>query len=412
MRIAFISYEYPPDTAVGGIATYVFQAASMLCSRGHEVEVFTASQHRDGEELCDGIRVHRLHTDDRDAFPQRIAPVFADRHQAAPFDVLEGPDLMAEAGPAAALAPDVALVVKLHTSMFMIRRIVFSTLSFRTRLRKRLGAWRRGECPAWNRDHAAHAVERQFALAADEVAAPCRAIARYCLRAWGLQSSRTTCYPYPFQPSRDLLAVPVESNCRTVTFLGRLEIRKGVIDLADAIPLVAKQCPKARFQFVGAPLLSPEPGVDMRTFLQRRLSGYESVVEFKQAVPHDRVADVYAASDICVFPSLWENFPFVCLEAMAAARGIVASSKGGMAEMLDGGVYGNLVPPRHPRAIAAAIVALLRDPVHRMAMGRAARERVLSEYAPARVAPLQEASYIRAIARHARCGERSPVASL
>ena len=48
MRIAFISYEYPPDTAAGGIATYARQAAHMLRDRGHAVEVFAASPHRTG----------------------------------------------------------------------------------------------------------------------------------------------------------------------------------------------------------------------------------------------------------------------------------------------------------------------------------------------------------------------------
>ncbi len=48
MHIALISHEYPPDTAVGGIATYVKQAAAMLAGRGHKVEVFCASGTRKG----------------------------------------------------------------------------------------------------------------------------------------------------------------------------------------------------------------------------------------------------------------------------------------------------------------------------------------------------------------------------
>lgn len=44
MKIAFITFEYPPDTADGGIATYVKQAANMLQLRGNQVEVFAASR--------------------------------------------------------------------------------------------------------------------------------------------------------------------------------------------------------------------------------------------------------------------------------------------------------------------------------------------------------------------------------
>jgi glycogen synthase len=55
MKIAFISYEYPPDTAVGGIATYVYHAAKMMNERGHNVEVFAASGKRSCSEVENGI---------------------------------------------------------------------------------------------------------------------------------------------------------------------------------------------------------------------------------------------------------------------------------------------------------------------------------------------------------------------
>jgi hypothetical protein len=60
MKIAFISYEYPPDSAHGGIATYMHQAARMMSGRGHHVEVFAGSRHRSGTFCEDGVLVHRL----------------------------------------------------------------------------------------------------------------------------------------------------------------------------------------------------------------------------------------------------------------------------------------------------------------------------------------------------------------
>ena len=412
MRIAFISYEYPPDTACGGIATYVAQAARMLSNRGHEVEVFTSSPHCAGSESNGSLVVHRIQTDDRTRFPEPIALLFADRNDVERFDVRQGPDCMAEAASASALAPDVPLVVKLHTGMSLIQGILFSTLRFRTRVCKRLGAIRREECPIWTADHPSHAIGRRYALAADEVAAPSQAISRRCIRMWGLDQSRISCYPYPFQASAALLAIPADTNFRTVTFVGRLEMRKGVIDLADAIPLVLKRRADAKFRFVGAPLSSPEPGVDMRTFLQRRLAGYEASVRFDDAVSHDQVDHVYAASDVCVFPSLWESFGFVCLEAMAAARGVVATGNGGMAELLERGRCGRLVSPRNPGEIARAVVELLSDRALCAELGRRARERVVAQYHPDRIVKLQEQSYQRAIERHrSRTSVATPASS-
>jgi glycosyltransferase involved in cell wall biosynthesis len=71
-----------------------------------------------------------------------------------------------------------------------------------------------------------------------------------------------------------------------------------------------------------------------------------------------QVPPVLGDADVCIFPSLWENFPFVCLEAMSGA--IVGSSAGGMAEMLAEGA-GMLVKPGSPARWAEAICQRLLE---------------------------------------------------
>ena len=101
MRIAFISYEAPPDTLIGGIGTYVGQAARTLARRGHEVEVFTASPKASGTLDANGYLTHQVQCsfefEDRMAFPELAGHIFAERHARAPFDVLEGAEFLAEA---------------------------------------------------------------------------------------------------------------------------------------------------------------------------------------------------------------------------------------------------------------------------------------------------------------------------
>jgi glycosyltransferase involved in cell wall biosynthesis len=149
----------------------------------------------------------------------------------------------------------------------------------------------------------------------------------------------------------------------------------------------------------------------MRQFLERELRPWSASVEFTGPITLDRVPATLAGTDLCVYPSIWENFPLVCLEAMAAGRGIVASSAGGMAEMLNHGEVGRTVPPRAPRPLADAILGLLTAPEERMRLGRAARERVLAEYNADRVASLQEAGYVRAIERRRGLGPRGRAAA-
>ena len=413
LHIAFISYEYPPDTAVGGIATYVKQAAGMLAGRGHTVEVFTAGKSRGGTEQEDGVLVHRLQNpagegDGSHDFSERIAPLFAARHRDVPFDVLEGPEYRAEAQEAVRLVPEIPLVVKLHTPSYLLRSMNTALYGPVRRTLSAAKSLLRRERPFYDYKPEED-PERAHCLDADEVAAPSRAIGEQVAKAWGLDLETLAFYPLAYAPGAAVLQVPLQTSTDTVTYYGRLEMRKGVVDLAAAIPLILEACPLAKFRFVGHSLPSPKMGQDMRVFLSQKLARQSGSVEFRDPIPSAQIPSLLAETDVCVFPSLWESFGYTCLESMAAGRGVVASDPSGMAEMLrgDGGAeFGLLVPPQSPDKIAAAVIALLRNPARRIALGTSARQRVLDQYNVSRVGALQEDSYRRAMKRRAAAGPR------
>ena len=121
MRIALISYEYPPDSGFGGIATYVAQAARLMKSRGHTVEVFASSSHRNSSLEEQGIIVHWINETNRDDFSVIAGHKIAERHLEQAFDVLESPEYFADGRKAIELIPQLPLVVRLHTpSRFII----------------------------------------------------------------------------------------------------------------------------------------------------------------------------------------------------------------------------------------------------------------------------------------------------
>lgn len=420
MKIAFISYEYPPDTATGGIATYIYQVARMMQKRGHHVEVFTSSPRREGVELEDGVVVHRLlytSNTDRRQFAAVAGQVFAQRHATIGFDVVEGPENDAHARGAIALVPDMPLVVKLHTPYFMVQEFNYVPPSREMKLRRLLGALRRGQfpkpfgqLPPYNPESD---LERLHTLDADEITTPSQGLGDRLIQTWGLPAEKVVHLPNPYIPSASLLQIPAQTHTNTVSFLGRLEIRKGVLNLFQAIPLVLRHHPGVKFRFVGEICSSPSnPEVTMQQYVHRKLWRYRQNLEFTGIVPLPEIPAQLAQTDICVFPSRWENFPNVCLEAMAAARGIVGSNAGGMVEMLDSGKAGHLVAPNSPEQIAAAIVDLLNQPEQRIALGETARSRVISQYNLERIGSLQEASYERAIARRRALGSRTSVLAL
>lgn len=392
MKIAFINFEYPPDTADGGIATYVKQAANMLQLRGNQVEVFAASRQRSGTQTePNGVVVHRIkHESLRVDFAQPIAQIFARRHQEISFDVLEGPDYGADSRFATQLVPEIPLVVKLHTPYAIVCQL--DKPSLQKTWRRKLDFYRRGISPFID-------IERVHALAADEIAAPSQAIGNKLIELWRLDPKKVNVFPLPYTPSPESLNIPVDTLTNTVSFIGRLEVRKGVIDLAKAIPLILAKQPQAKFRFVGAFQKSPNPQQNMFEYLQEMLQPYLKSIEFTGQLPSEQIPSVLSTTDICIFPSIWESFGYVCLEAMAAGRGVVGSSAGGMAEIINSDAVGRLVPPKSPEKIAQVVVELLSSPKLRQQLGYAARARVREQYNNDRIGNLQEASYRRAIAQ-------------
>ena len=415
MRIAFISYEAPPDTLVGGIGTYVGQAARTLARRGHEVEVFTASPKAASTLDENGYLTHRVQCsqafEDRMAFPELVGQLFAERHARAPFHVLEGAEFLAEARVAKKLVPDIPLVIKLHMSMTYIRQLNRPPIPVTWKIKRaiksvlqpllQLERWRVEE-----KEFDFASLELPHLLEADEITAPCRAVADITARMWHLDRSKMFEVPNIFVPPASLLEIPVETTTNTVGYMGRLEHRKGVIDIAHAIPLILKRFPNTRFLFAGASLDSPAPGVNMEDYMKGIIGPGLRQVTFLGKVAPGEIQKVYGAMDIAVFPSLWENFPNTCLEAMAAGRGVVGSSAGGMAQQLDDGNAGILIRPKRPREIADAVCRLLENPDLRKNLGRKARARVLAEYGEDKVGLLMEQSYERAIQQHQFGGRR------
>lgn len=413
MRIAYISYEYPPDSCDGGIGTYVYQAARMMERRGHEVEVFASSPVRSGRSEDENILVHWIPETNHCDFGVLAGHVFAARHSEKPFDVLEGPEYFADARKAVELVPGIPLVVKMHTPSELAHKLNAPS----DRFLQCLGTVRHSlhvlavdivrrrpfskfeVCPPHLQpSHELEKVEREHAKAACIVAPPCKDLCEYAVNSWKIPESAIRLAPHPYSPSQEYLNLQPQSDRFTVGFVGRLEKRKGIETLASAIPAVLDAVPQARFRFIGTANLHSS-GLRYDEWLRKRLPRFSARLEFAGKYPLEKMAEAYGSVDVCAFPSLWENFPNVCLEAMSAARAIVASSAGGMADMLDRGRAGKLVAPKNPQALARELVFLLKNPGERMRLGELARSRVLHAYNESIIGEMMERIYQEAVQR-------------
>ncbi|MGO8696323.1 MAG: glycosyltransferase family 4 protein [Limisphaerales bacterium] len=414
MRIAFVSYEFPPDTAFGGIATYVQQAAALLVQRGHVVDVFAASNKRSGRFESGNIGLNLVEEMNRAKFAEAIAPVFAKRHAICNFEIVESPEYFADGREILRSHPATPHIVKLHTPNQLIRHCssCFTPLGWLghnlSQLRVFAGALRRAKRPqcyhAYQEVAATESklelLEKEYVKRCDFVVSPSKALLDWAALEWKIDRKRAMVVPNPYIPSKDLLNTPVVSNRKVVGFFGKLEYRKGVCALVEAIPYILKAEPNALFRFVGKPMEHPGTRESFDVFISRKLSGFKSSVAIVGPVELEKMHFEYDKVDVCVFPSIWENFPNVCLEAMSAAKAVVASNAGGMGEMLDGNC-GLLVSPNDPKAIADSVISILRSDDLRIRMGHSARNRVLQRYSVQNVGPQIETSYANAIAASA-----------
>jgi phosphatidylinositol alpha-mannosyltransferase len=167
----------------------------------------------------------------------------------------------------------------------------------------------------------------------------------------------------------------------TVLFLGRLESRKGFKYLLRAWPEVREVVPDARLLVVGAyNKRHKRPYV-----LYARRQGIRGVRFVGPTSERDKPRYYHTADLFCAPNAGFESFGIILLEGMAAGVPVVASDIPGFRTVLDDGVQGVLVRPRHPQALAKAIVGLLCDPERRTQMGQAGRVKA-ADYDWSRVA--------------------------
>ena len=152
-----------------------------------------------------------------------------------------------------------------------------------------------------------------------------------------------------------------------ILFVGRFEERKGLIHLLKAYHRLRKRKVDARLLVIGGGSKSRE---------YRRFIGLRGIrdVEFLGRVSDTDKARYFASADIFCAPNTGqESFGIVLLEAMAAGVPIVASDIHGFKNVVQRNVQALLVEPKNPRALAAALYALARDPELRHEMGEAGR---------------------------------------
>jgi glycosyltransferase involved in cell wall biosynthesis len=171
-----------------------------------------------------------------------------------------------------------------------------------------------------------------------------------------------------------------------ILFIGRLTWVKGVRNLLQAMPLVLKEYPNTKLVILG----KGEEQTDIIETADRLKIKNNVIYRFDFVSEQERIL-LYAAADLCVFPSVYEPFGIVSLEAMAMEKPVVVGARGvvGFKEQIvnsgteQNGVHIN---GEDPADIAWGINATLRDPMKAKNWGENGRRRVIEYFTWRKVA--------------------------
>lgn len=401
LRIALLSFEYPPDTGFGGIGTYTWHHARALAALGHDVHVLAGAREATPmrHETHDGVHVHRYWADGRlmQAFHglgryrlwwtrQRLQNALsmhrglAALHAERPFDVVEMPECGAE-GALVTRFLRIPSVVRLHSPSALI----MGTYDVR---------------PA--DITACAAIERRAINAATRLTSCSQFLADEVARTMQVRRKVEVVTNGLDLDWFDRAVADVDVHARfgiprralTLVFTGRMERRKGIHLLPHiAAEILARH--DVAIVLAGADLFNYVAETLVPSLAGRTLVGSLHPLG---AVPLNDLRPLVRAADIFLLPSLWENCPYSCLEAMAAGRAIVTSNQGGMPELIVDGETGLLATCDDAASFTAQVERLVQDPGLRARLGRGARATLERRHRHTTVAEQSVRVYREAIA--------------
>ncbi len=373
MKIAIVSQSYYPR--FGGVTEHVHHTAVELSRRGHEVCIIT-SRFRGVTPAVEGVRVERVGYNVLIPFNrafvdftvgltirQEVRELFR-RHD---FDVVHTHCPLAPSLPIIAIqtatCPQVGTFHSTGGDGMLEQLFRPVLLKVVDRLDGRIAVSRTAhEC-----------AERSFP-------------GRYHVIPNGVDVDRFNPASQPFEEWRE----PDRIN---LLFVGRLDPRKGVSLLIEAMPGVVRRTGgRARLLVVGDSYLRPKLEASVPAAVRDH-------VRFLGHVPRESLPRWYATGDIFVSPASGnESFGIVLLEAMAAGRAVVASDIPGYRSVVIPDQNAVVFPPRDVAALEDTIVRLIENPDRRRALGQQGRQRAL-EFAWPRVTQQIEAVYREVAAR-------------
>jgi glycosyltransferase involved in cell wall biosynthesis len=248
-------------------------------------------------------------------------------------------------------------------------------------------------------------MERTSARRAYAISAPSQAIAGRLRKPWGLKPVEV--YPNPLPTGSYSL-----TKGKDWVYTGRVERRKGVHLLVKAYAQTCSNRSPPPLRLVGRSYGRLPCGRPYGDYIREliRESGMRERITWIEGVPNGSVQEFLGRSSVAFFPSLWENFSYACLEAMASGCAVVASDCGGYPEMITRNKSGLLFEPGNVASLAEAMYRLIDREALARELGQEARKQVRLQCDQSTVCARAEEFYQSLLERYSH-GRRPGIAA-
>ena len=387
MKILMLTWEYPPRI-VGGIARVVHDLSKRLIKDGHDVYVVT---YREGSapyyENDKGVHVYRV--DNYMINPNNfidwimqlnfnmVAKVNELIAKGEKFDVIHAHDwLVAYAAKTLKNSYDLPLVSTIHATEAGRNGGIHDEVQRYINDTEWMLTYESSEVIV-NSKFMKNDLQRLFGLPYEKI----NVVAN------GINSTTYSGVEKDYDFRRQYAA----DNEKIILFMGRLVYEKGVQHLISAMPKILKNYHDAKLVIAG------KGGMLDELKAQVEAMGLGQKVYFTGYLNAKQVSKMYKCADISVFPSTYEPFGIVALEAMLAGVPTVVSDVGGLNEIVEHGVDGMKSYAGNPNSLADSILELLFNPQLCESISKKAKTKVKNEYSWTKIAQDTHFIYQKAI---------------
>jgi glycosyltransferase involved in cell wall biosynthesis len=376
LRIAFVSYEYPPETISGGIGTYTKQIASLLASNKIDVHVFAGSNIQSGKVSENGVTVHRVCSMGAHDFQKNVLSYFEEEHIKSSFNLIESAEIHANALAIKIRFPKIPLIVRLHASNWLVESFKKKYMPLQYKLRFLLGALRRGrwDLGYWRNYDFVNDADYCYLKLADFITAPTNQMKKWAVENWRLDPNCIKVLENPFVENEAFKLARTSNEEHAIIFYGRLNVLKGLITATKAMKLILMKNPAWKWIIIGEDGNAADGKTSMKEWMQKELKGLMSQVIFYDTVAHGLIPFYLKQSSIVLIPSLFESYSYVTIEAMIAGKAVIGSYGTGIESLIENNVTGILVDPYKSGDWVKTIQKLINNTTLRQGLGKAAYE--------------------------------------